>query len=57
MLKTHSEIQFYERWRKLQIRACCPSGKTPFFYLKKKPEPFRMQSQTLNMNLEGEKLN
>ena len=39
---------------------CVPAArqeKTPFFYLRKKPEPFRMQSQTLNMNLEGEKLN
>ena len=31
MLKTHSEIQFYDRWRKLQMRACCPSGKNPLF--------------------------
>lgn len=27
------------------------------FYLRRKPETFRVQSQTLNMNLKGEKLN
>ena len=27
---TNSEVQFYDRWRKLQMRACCRSGKPPF---------------------------
>ena len=29
MLTTKSEVQFYDRWHKLHMRACCRSGKTP----------------------------
>ena len=30
MLTTNYEVQFYDHWRKLQMRAYCRSGKTPF---------------------------
>ena len=30
ILTTNFEVQFYDRWCSLQVRACCPSGKTPF---------------------------
>ena len=45
----------YDQWFKLLLRAYCPSGKT-LIYLWGKPEPSRKQSQTLNMNLEGQRL-
>ena len=36
---------------------CVPAGgqEKPLFYLRRKPEPFRIQ--TLNINLEGARLN
>ena len=30
ILTINFEVQFYDRWCKLQVRACCPLGKTPF---------------------------
>ena len=29
----------------------------PLFHLRRKPEPYRLQNETLNMNLEGERFN
>ena len=38
---------------------CVPATgqEKPLFCLRRKPEPLRMQSQTLKMNLEGERFN
>ena len=55
MLTTNSDVQLYDRWCKLQMCATCQEKLS--FYLRRKPEPSRMQSQTLNMNIEGGRLN
>ena len=54
MLTTNSDVQLYDRWCKLQM--CATRQEKLSFYLRRKPEPSRMQGQTLNMNLEVQQL-